>query len=74
MSKLATEEILRRLIDAACRFVAAKFANHAPSKTEVRAMEAEIKAYLKITFAKFGAIIDKNWAEIFEKVIAVFPD
>jgi hypothetical protein len=74
MSKLAAEEILRRLINAACSFVAAKFANHAPSKTEVRAMEAEIKAYLKITFAKFGALIDKNWAEIFEKVVAVFPD
>ncbi len=74
MSKLATDEILRRLVNAACSFVAAKFANHAPSKTEVRAMEAEIKAYLKITFAKFGAIIDKNWADIFEKVVAVFSD
>ncbi len=74
MSKLATEEILRRLVNAACSFVAAKFANHVPSKTDVRAMEAEIKAYLKITFAKFGAIIDKNWANIFDKIVAVFPD
>jgi hypothetical protein len=74
LSKLASEEILRRVVNAACSYVAKKFAEHAPSKTDVRAMEVEIRAYLKETFAKFGAFIDAHWSEIFEKIVAVFPD
>jgi len=74
MSKLGSEEILRRVVNAACSFVAKKFAEHAPSKTEVIALEAEIKAYVKSTFAKFAAFIDAHWSEIFAKIVAVFPD
>ena len=74
MSKLGSEEILRRVVNAACSFVAKKFAERAPSKTEVRAMEAEIKAYVKETFTKFAAFIDAHWSEIFAKIVAVFPD
>jgi hypothetical protein len=74
LSKLASEEILRRVVNAACSYVARKFSEHAPSKTDVRAMEAEIRAYLKEAFAKFGAFIDAHWSEIFEKIVAVFPD
>jgi hypothetical protein len=74
LSKLASEEILRRVVNAACAYVAKKISEHAPSKAEVRAMEAEIRAYLKETFARFGTFIDAHWSEIFEKIVAVFPD
>jgi hypothetical protein len=74
MSKLAQDEIIRRLVNAACGFIVKKAAQHAPSKAEVKAMESEIRAFLKDSFAKFGAIIDKYWTQIFEKIVAVFPD
>jgi hypothetical protein len=74
LSKLASEEIQRRLVNAACAYVTKKVVEHAPSKTEVRAMEAEIRAYLKEAFAKFGSFINAHWSEIFEKIVAVFPD
>jgi hypothetical protein len=74
LAKLANEEILRRVVNAACAFVTKKIAEHAPSKTEVRAMEAEIREYLKTSFDKFAAFIDAHWAEIFQKIVAVFPD
>jgi hypothetical protein len=74
MAKLASEEILRRIVNAACDYVVKKIVEHAPSKTEVRAMEAEIRAHLKESFAKFGKFIDQHWAEIFDKIVAVFPD
>jgi hypothetical protein len=74
MSKLGSEEILRRVVNAACAYVAKKFAEHAPTKTEVRALEVEIKAYVKSKFEKFAAFIEAHWGEIFEKIVAVFPD
>jgi hypothetical protein len=74
MSKLGSEEILRRVVNAACSYVAKKFAEHAPSKAQVRALEPEIKAYVKEAFAKFAAFIDAHWSEIFAKIVAVFPD
>lgn len=74
MSKLGAEEILRRVVNAACAFVAKKFAERAPTKDQVRAMEAEVKVYVKNAFGKFATFIDAHWAEIFEKIVAVFPD
>lgn len=74
LSKLGSEEILRRVVNAACAYVAKKFAEHAPTKAEVRALEVEVKAYVKAKFDKFSAFIEAHWAEIFEKIVAVFPD
>lgn len=74
MSKLGAEEILRRVVDAACAYVVKKFAERAPTKAEVRALEVEIRAYVRAKFDKFAAFIDAHWAEIFEKIVAVFPD
>ena len=74
MSKLGSEEVLRRVVNAACAYVAKKFADHAPSKTDVRALEVEVRAYVKAKYSKFAAFIDEHWAEIFEKIVAVFPD
>lgn len=74
MSKLGSEEILRRVVNAACNYVAKKFAERAPSKTEVRALEVEIRAYVVAKFAKFAAFIEAHWSEIFEKIVAMFPD
>lgn len=73
-SNLANEEIIRRVVNAACAYVAKKFAEHAPTKAEVRALETEIKGYVKSAFAAFTKFIDQHWSEIFEKIVAVFPD
>ena len=74
LAKLANEEILRRVVNAACAFVTKKIVEHSPSKAEVRAMEAEIRAFVTTSFDKFAKFIDQHWAEIFEKIVAVFPD
>lgn len=68
------EMVLRTLVDAACNFIVKKFAKHAPTKSEVRAMEGEIKTYLKEAFGKFTSLLEAHWKEIFEKIVAVFPD
>jgi hypothetical protein len=73
-SNLANDEIIRRVVNAACAYVAKKFAENAPTKAEVRALEAEIKGYVKAAFAAFAKFIDQHWSEIFEKIVAVFPD
>jgi hypothetical protein len=73
-AEAATAEILRHLVNAAYGFVAGKIASHTPTKTQVRALEADIKGYLKEAFENLGYFIDSHWNVIFEKILAAFPD
>ena len=73
-AEAATAEILRHLVNAAYGFVASKIANHTPTKSQVRALEADIKTYLKEAFENLAYFIDSHWSLIFEKILAAFPD
>ncbi len=73
-AEAATAEILRHLVNAAYGFVARKVEAHTPSKTQVRALEVEIKIYLKEAFENLAYFIDSHWSVIFEKILAAFPD
>ena len=73
-AEAATAEILRLMLNAACGFVLNKFANHTPTKAQVRALEGEIKTYVKEAFENLSYFIDSHWKMIFEKILAVFPE
>jgi hypothetical protein len=73
-AQAATDEILRHILNAACGFVLNKFANHTPTRAQVRTLEAEVKAYLKDAFENLAYFIDSHWSVIFEKILAVFPE
>ncbi|NIK88527.1 hypothetical protein FHS83_001845 [Rhizomicrobium palustre] len=73
-AEAATAEIVRHLVNAAYGFIAQKIASHTPTKTQVRAFEAELRGYLKEAFENLSYFIDSHWKMIFEKILAAFPD
>lgn len=73
-AEAATAEIIRHIVNAAYGFISRKVAEHTPTKTQVRALETEIRTYLKEVFEDLSYFIDSHWQMIFEKIVAVFPD
>lgn len=73
-AEAATAEIVRHLANAAYSFIAQRIAVHTPTKAQVRALENEVRGYLKEAFEDLAYFIDTHWAMIFEKIVSVFPD
>lgn len=73
-AEAATAEIIRYIVNAACGFIAQQVAVHTPTKSQVRALEGELKRYLKDAFENLGYFIDSHWSMIFERILTLFPD
>jgi hypothetical protein len=73
-AEAATAEIIRHIVNAAYSFLAQKIAAHTPNKGQVQALEGELRGYLKELFEHLGYFIDSHWAEIFERILAAFPE